>query len=151
MNKKRKKVEDEETMVEDEKTILKIELKNGKESLEKYNQWKEERKYFEELMKSSNYLMGQDIHELRKENHQGMEKWEMQSQRTNQLAMEKLFILWISIKENMACKIINLSLLVTIFTTRNTVIKYMSVGQNWEMHLQHLDLKDIATTINLWT
>ena len=56
----------------------------------------------------------------------------MKSQRKNQnsITMENLVSLEISIEENIVCKILNLSLLITIFTTRNKDIKYMSVGQN---------------------
>ena len=73
----------------------------------------------------------------------------MKSQRTNQYAitMESLVLQKIFVKENMVYKNLNPSLLVIVFTTRNKDIKHLSVGQEWGMHLLHLDLKDIAITI----
>ena len=81
-----------------------------------------------------------------------MEIWGMQSQRTNQhaITMENLVILQIFqifVEANMVCKILNLSLMDIIFIARNKDIKYISVGQEWGMHLLHLDLKDIAIII----
>ena len=97
------------------------ELKTNKESMERFNKPKEAMKHFDELMKSLNYSNGSKHNALRKENHLEMENEGMKSQRKNQhpIIVEKLVILQIFVEANIVCKILNLSLLVTIFTKRN--------------------------------
>ena len=50
-------------------------------------------------------------------------------------------------KVRKVCKILNLSLLVTILIARNKDTKHMNAGQRQMMHLLHLDLKGIVINV----
>lgn len=106
-------------------------------------------KYFEELMKSSNCSNGSG-HSCTKK-----EKPSRNGEMRNKKPKDKpTFYQCGNIghtknicRRKMVCKTLNLSLLVIIFIARNNDIKYMSVGQDYGMHLLHLDLKGIITTV----
>jgi len=117
--------------------------------MERLNKPNKEMKYFEELMKSSSYSNGLG-HSCTKKGESSRNE-EMRNAKPKDKPTcshcGKIGHTANIYQRKYGMKIVNLILLVNIFIARNKDIKYVSVGQNWEMHLLHLDLKDTATTV----